>query len=130
MGAMVREQMTDLDLLEGSRPGWFLEVCAEIRNGWTLDEAYGRVTQEAVVSWGAFRTWMKADDAREAAYQSALADRNELRRERVAANVYEIAKESHKELKPADTLRAAEMVLDSGVKDSAPISITIIHESA
>lgn len=134
MGAMTRMQIEEL-AARNEEPGWFDAICADIANGATVDAAYAKLTNEYAVSWGALRTWIRADDKREQKYQEALAARLEYRRERAAANVAEMAAVEHKELRPADTLRAAELVLESGTKVSVngsgtAKSITVVFVDA
>lgn len=133
MGAVTRMQIEEL-ATRNEEPGWFEAICADIANGATVDAAYAKLTNEYAVSWGALRTWIRADEKREQQYQDALAARLEYRRERAAANVAEMAAVTHKELKPSDTLRAAELVLDSapaaGSRGSAARSITVVFVDA
>lgn len=132
MGAMTRLQIEELANRHEGDPEWFLAVCADISNGDSLDKAYAKLCEQYAVSWGAFRNWVSVDPKREAQYQAAIAARTELRKEKVSANVTDIATVRHgSEVKASDTLRAAEIVLDSGVTEKGvAVAVTIIHESA
>lgn len=134
MGAMTRMQIDEL-ATRNEEPGWFDAICADIANGATVDAAYAKLTNEYAVSWGALRTWIRADEKREQAYQDALSARLEYRREKVAANVAAMAAVDHKDVRPSDTLRAAELVLNSGATvsvsgGSGPRSITVMFVDA
>ena len=124
MGAMTRLQIESL-AERNEEPGWFESICADIANGATVDAAYAKLTNEYAVSWGALRTWIRADEKREAQYQAALADRLEYRRERAAANVTQIATVAHEnaEVSVTDTLKAADMVL--GATKGGGISVGV-----
>lgn len=133
MGAVTRMQIAELQERDDGDPLWFVGICADITNGDSNDLAFARVCRDYDVSWGALRNWIKADDKREAKYQDALAARLELRRERAAANVAKIAQVEHADadVGVGDTLKAAGIVLDSGVRDGkgAAVKITIVHQS-
>lgn len=122
MGAMTRLQIESL-AERNEEPGWFDSICADIANGATVDAAYAKLTNEYAVSWGALRTWIRADEKREAQYQAALADRLEYRREKAAANVTQIATAEHDFVKPSDTLRAAEIVLGAGPSSGISVGV-------
>lgn len=133
MGAVTRMQIAELQERDDGDPLWFQGVCADITNGDSNDLAFAKLCRDYDVSWGAFRNWIKADPKREQKYQDALAARNELRKERTASNVAKIATVEHdaEKVSVGDTLKAAGIVLDTGVKEGgAAVSITIVHESA
>lgn len=133
MGAVTRMQIEKLANWNEVDPGMFEGICADISNGATVDEAYARLTNEYDVSWGALRTWIRADEVREARYQEALSARLELRREKAAANVAKIAQVGHgkERVTVGDTLKAAGIVLDRGEGEGGvAVSIKIVHESA
>ncbi len=134
MGAVARSQISELTERDEGDPLWFPALLASITDGDSLDLAYAKICKDYCVSWGALRNFIKANPEKEQAYQDALAARLELRRERAAANVARIASVEHDDAKVSvpDTLKAAGIVLDSGVKEGsgAAVSITIIHESA
>lgn len=133
MGAVARLQISELTERDEGDPLWFPSLLVAITDGDSLDLAYAKICRDYAVSWGALRNFIKANPEKEQAYQDALAARLELRRERAAANVAKIAGVSHADDKVSvgDTLKAAGIVLDSGVSEKgAAVSITIIHESA
>lgn len=134
MGAVTRMQIEELANRHEGDPDWFLGVCADISNGASLDEAYAKLAEQYAVSWGAFRNWVKVDPKREEQYQAAIAARTELRKEKAAARVAEIAGVAHakERIGVGDSLKAAAMVLETGETDGkgAAVSITIVHESA
>lgn len=134
MGAMTRQQIAELQERDDADPLWFAGILADITNGDSNDLAFARVCRDYDVTWGAIRNWVKADPKREEKYQAAIAARNELRKERAAANVAKISQVEHADAKVGvgDTLKAAGIVLDSGVRDGAgaAVNITIVHESA
>lgn len=134
MGAVTRQQIAELAERDEGDEHWFSGVCADIVNGASVDEAYANLCSTYDVSWGAVSAWINAPSApeRRAQWDAALESRTLLRKERAAANVASISQVRHREVKPSDTLRAAEIILDTGVRDGkgAAVSITIIHESA
>ena len=111
---------------------WFPSLLASITDGESLDLAYARICKDYAVSWGALRNFIKANPEKEKLYQDALEARLELRRERAAANVAKISQVEHRaeDVSVAETLKAAGIVLDSGVKEGsgAAVTVTIIHE--
>ena len=123
MGAIAREQIAYLAELNGKDLGWFDEVCTDIAQGATLDQAYAKASHSVAVPWPVIRMWFKPNEALEAKYQDALAARLEWRREQAAANVMAIASVEHEFVKPSDTLRAAELVLGAG--GSSGISVGV-----
>lgn len=124
MGAVTRMQIEEL-ANRNEEPDWFLSVCADITNGSSVDAAYAKLTNDYAVSWGAFRTWVKADEHREELYQAALSARAELRREQAAASVAKVAGKQHADddVTVADTLKAASMVLGDGTKPGISVSV-------
>lgn len=132
MGAIARMQIAELTERDEGDELWFPSLLASITDGESLDLAYARICKDYAVSWGALRNFIKANPEKEKLYQDALEARLELRRERAAANVAKISQVEHRaeDVSVAETLKAAGIVLDSGVKEGsgAAVTVTIIHE--
>ena len=132
MGAIARMQIAELTERDEGDELWFPSLLASITDGESLDLAYARICKDYAVSWGALRNFIKANPEKEKLYQDALEARLELRRERAAANVAKISQVQHRDedVSVAETLKAAGIVLDSGVKEGsgAAVTVTIIHE--
>ncbi len=134
MGAVTRSEIAELSNRDEGDEHWFSGVCADIVNGASVDQAYANLCVNYNVTWGAVSAWINAPAApeRRKQWDAALEARKQLRMERAQANVADISQKKHERVKPSDTLRAAEIILDSGVREGsgAAVSITIIHESA
>lgn len=132
MGAIARMQIAELTERDEGDELWFPSLLASITDGESLDLAYARICKDYAVSWGALRNFIKANPEKEKLYQDALEARLELRRERAAANVAKISQVAHRDedVSVAETLKAAGIVLDSGVKEGggAAVTITVVHE--
>lgn len=137
MGAMTRLQIAELQEHADGDEHWFAGVCADIVNGASVDEAYANLCATYDVSWGAVSAWIHAPKApeRKQQWEAALEARKQLRKERAAANVAKISQIPHQVVKPSDTLRAAEIILDSQpsvnvAASSGPRSITVMFVDA
>ena len=114
MGAVARSQIEALQAQTDAQPEWFLEFCANVAEGDTLDMAYAKLTNRYEVGPSALLTWIRSEDSRNEKYEAALGARAYLRRERAAANVARMAVVQHadEDVSPGDTLKAADMVLN------------------
>lgn len=139
MGAMTRLQIAELQDRDDGDDLWFAGVCADIVNGASVDEVYANLCATYDVSWGAVTAWINAPAApeRRKQWDAALESRRQLRIERAAANVAKISQVPHgNKVKPSDTLRAAELVLNSGAStvsvsgSGGPRSITVMFVDA
>lgn len=133
VGAVTRSEIAELSNRDEGDEHWFAGVCADITNGASVDQAYANLCVSYNVTWGAVAAWINAPAApeRRKQWDAALEARKQLRIERAQANVAEISQKRHAVVKPSDTLRAAEIILETGVSErGAAVSITIIHESA